>query len=139
MLYLERDYLKDGRDYIIKINDLEKKINEYRKLEENSEKYIEIAKYDAYPDYVRTIVGFYDNFLTMNDDNIIEINKLEEKIKEYKKINGANANGRWNGASSNFYKRLGVTQNATSREITKVYRMLSLKYHPNKSSAPNVT
>ena len=44
MLYLERDYLKDGRDYIIKINDLEKKINEYRKLEENSEKYIEIAK-----------------------------------------------------------------------------------------------
>lgn len=37
-----------------------------------------------------------------------------------------------------YYKVLGVTQNATESEIKKAYRALSFKYHPDKNSDPSV-
>ena len=37
-----------------------------------------------------------------------------------------------------FYKVLGVTQNASESEIKKAYRQLSYKYHPDKNPDPSV-
>jgi DnaJ-class molecular chaperone len=37
-----------------------------------------------------------------------------------------------------FYKVLGVTQNASESEIKKAYRSLSYKYHPDKNPDPSV-
>ena len=37
--------------------------------------------------------------------------------------------------STNYYKILGVDNNATSAEIKKAYRVLSLKYHPDRNSS----
>ena len=35
--------------------------------------------------------------------------------------------------SENFYKTLGLEENASSGEIKKAYRSLSFKYHPDKN------
>ena len=41
--------------------------------------------------------------------------------------------------STNYYKILGVDNNATSAEIKKAYRILSLKYHPDRNSSAEAT
>jgi DnaJ-class molecular chaperone len=41
--------------------------------------------------------------------------------------------------SENFYKILGVNENATHDEIKKAYRGLSLKFHPDKNPSPEAT
>ena len=39
--------------------------------------------------------------------------------------------------SKDFYKVLGVSKDATDAEITKAYRKLARKYHPDLSKEPN--
>lgn len=40
--------------------------------------------------------------------------------------------GEAKSASSDFYSVLGVESSATTKEITRAYRKLALKYHPDK-------
>ena len=40
-------------------------------------------------------------------------------------------------AGRDFYKLLGVPRSASSKDIKKAYRALSIKYHPDKNSAPD--
>lgn len=41
------------------------------------------------------------------------------------------------GASADYYETLGVMRTASEKEIRKAYHQLSLKYHPDKSEAPD--
>ena len=37
---------------------------------------------------------------------------------------------------NNYYEILGLNENASMDEIKKVYRKLSLQYHPDRNSSP---
>lgn len=38
-----------------------------------------------------------------------------------------------------YYKRLGLTKNATKEDIKKSYRLLALEYHPDRNKSPDAT
>jgi DnaJ-class molecular chaperone len=42
-------------------------------------------------------------------------------------------------AAENYYKTLGISKNASSKEVKKAYRSLSLEYHPDKNKDEGAT